>query len=298
MFGKKKVFPEGTFIPNKTRMVVIIQLCLAFALITWSAIQPFMGEFFSHKTRLNIYQMVMGNPQLIHTVPEETKNEIKEKINRNHSRFLLLPIDVQEKIQTQYKDLNAPTKTTFLEKTKRAFNILIFEIPPFSQAWIFFSIILSILLLLRIEGAQAASYLLPFIVLIYGMNNFLFAPLPPKSPDHSLFPSEKMIVENYLDEPFSHQILEQKEQLTKGWKRYLVQNWTKQEPSKDKALFEQQVEEGEFFFQMARLDKLSGQPLIDTKTMLRTKEAPFVLMLYLGWNLFFALFVNRKNALA
>ena len=79
---------------------------------------------------------------------------------------------------------------------------------------------------------------------------------PTNPPDFQLFPTEEKIVQNYIEESFASSPLEQKEQLEKGWKRYLIENWSTGKYTKANL----QLEEAEFAFTIARLNLLHDQP--------------------------------------
>ena len=133
---------------------------------------------------------------------------------------------------------------------------MIQQVPPFEQAWIFFSIVIPILLLLKREGAKQAAWLLPLLVIAYGVDNHMTGKVPPVQPDAHLFPSEEVIVKTYLAAPMGSSPEIQREQLEKGWKRYLIEKW-----SPDLAGDEnQRLEDAEYNFTVARLHTLHGQP--------------------------------------
>ena len=172
-------------------------------------------------------------------------------------------------------------------------SILALQIPPFELAWIAFSIIIPLLLLLRIEGALHAVWLLPLIVLIYGIDNRLNGTPLKISEESKLFPSEDKLVQEYMTEPLSPSIFEQQKQLLGAWKKYLVTEWALEKPSPDEKQFDLQVEKGEHAFTIERLDKLPKDRLIDDDALFRKKEPIFLLSLYFLWNLFFAWIVTR-----
>ena len=65
---RKKTFPPGTFIPTPQRLMAIAQLCIAFSLLLWYAMQPFMGEYFDLRSRMLLYEYAMG------TSPSSNRN--------------------------------------------------------------------------------------------------------------------------------------------------------------------------------------------------------------------------------
>ena len=61
----RKTFPPGTFIPTSQRLMAIGQLCLVFSLMLWYMIQPFMGEYFALRSRMLLYEYVMGTSEIL-----------------------------------------------------------------------------------------------------------------------------------------------------------------------------------------------------------------------------------------
>jgi hypothetical protein len=289
MFRKrqKKYFAPGTFIPTPARIVAILQLCIAFTVILSSASYPFLGEIFHNKAQAMLYSDVMGNASAVEAV------EDKERLLRNAQRFDALPEQERTQIQNEYHELQNSAKTSFLEKISRSISILAAQLPAFKQAWIFFSVAIALLLLLRIEGAVYAAWLLPVIALAYAWDNNTHGMQQSLSEEERLFPTEAIILHDYLEEPLSNNILEQQEQLQHGWQLYLVDKWSKQKPSKDALVFKQQIEEGEFKFNVARIKARKYEN--DVSVLFRQKEHVLTLLLYVLWNLFFAWTVNRKK---
>lgn len=277
----KKVFPPGTFIPFPQRLVAIIQLCLAFSLIIWYMTQPFMGEYFTLRSHMLLYEYVMGTSDALKTqASQEAQRERFEKLPENE-RLLVL---------RDYQSLQNYASRPLIRKLEDGMRVLLLKIPAFEQAWIFFAIIIAILLLLKVEGAQQAAWLLPLLALAYAGDNYLTGTLYQTSPDQFLFPSEQIIIQEYLTEPFSSHPLEQKKQLERGWQHYLIKNWsTKQENSV------QVLEEAEFNFTMARLQMLHKESLVTLLPSFHKRVNPFLLLLYLAWNTLFAFVVNRPN---
>lgn len=279
-------------VQSKTvRIMAILQLCIIFTVIMSSGGYPFMGELFSYKSKALLYHVVMGDTTLISSIEGTNAALYKNKLERNKHRFSLLPEEQQEKLLSQYKILSIHSEKPFWNKIKRSFQILIFELPAFERAWLLFSLIISILLLLHVENASKAAWLLPFIVVCYIWNNQLYGDAPYNAPDTALFPTEELIVREYMQEPLSDNIMEQQPQLLMGWKRYLVQKWTdEQHPSEDSIIFEQQVEKGEFAFNVARLESLSTDSI--EQNPFHQKISLGLAALFFFWNVLFAIKVR------
>lgn len=276
---QKRNFPPGTFIPTPARICAIIQLCIAFSLILWDLSEPFTGELFRQKSKALLYEEVMGIAPA-----ENPSQEQRELSERNALRFQRMPEEKRAHIIEGYKKLKIEKTTSFLNKFQRAVASLFFEIPLFERAWLLFSIILPILLLKRTEGASAALWILPLLTFCYSVDNQMHGK-PYESQEAQLFPSEKKIIEEYLETPLSRDIFEQQEQLKEGWQLYLIREWTGQEPSNSLPEFKQQVEQGSFAFTVERMEK---RLLDDSKASPFQKKNPLLLFLYLFWNLSFA----------
>lgn len=290
MFRKrqKKEFPPGTFIPMPARLCAIIQLCLAFIVILWNLSQPFMGELFAFKSQILLYQDVMG------ISPKQETVEKQARMRHNAERFQALPLEEKQLILKSYQKLEALLERSFFTKMGRSLHILFFEMPTYEQVWLLLSIVLPILLLKRVEGASQAIWLLPLLTSFYAYDNQLFGRPTSPTAEARLFPSEEVIVAHYLSEPLSKNVFGQSEQLLRGWKRYLVKEWTKEQPSSDSLVFNQQAEKGEFLFTLARLKALPApNKMLSSKPP--AKEPISLLAVYLFWNFFFAYIAWQKT---
>lgn len=290
MFRKKrpkKEFPPGTFIPTQARVAAIIQLCLAFVVLLSSISYPFLGEIFANKTEALLYSDIMGNT----SAADANSISERERLQRNGERFEAMEENARMQIVEHYHQLHAKAKTSFFEKIGSSFSILVSALPAFKQAWIIFSIVISILLLLRIEGANYAALLLPVIAFCYAYDNYNFGVPRKSTAQEKLFPTEQVIVNDYLRKPLSSDIMEQQHQLQHGWHLYLIEKWARQRPSEDAKVFSQQVEDGEFAFNLARIGTLGKRANVDS--IFKEREHFVMLLLYVLWNGFFAWTVNR-----
>jgi hypothetical protein len=281
-YRRKKNFPPGTFIPMPQRLMAIAQLCFAFSLLLWYMLQPFMGEYFALRSRMLLYEYAMGTSEILKSrSDQEGKQEIRAEF------FKQLPENEQRILKEGYHRLQNYAKRSALRKFETGVRSFFIDIPPFELAWIFFSITISILILLKSEGAKQAAWLLPLIVAAYTADNQLNGNSYTKNPDYQLFPSEEVIFKNYVHEPVALMPQEQKEQLEKGWRRYLIKDWSKDQQ-------ENQFEAGEFNFTIARLKLLHGQPRSEWLNNFHEKLGISTLLAYLLWNTFFAWIVSKK----
>jgi hypothetical protein len=226
--------------------------------------QPFMGEHFALRSRMLPYEYLMGTSAFIQN-PQDKKE-----------RFERLPEKEKQGILEDYRVLQEYARRPFLQKMERGIRVLVQEIPPFEQAWIFFSILISILILVKREGAKQAAWILPLITLAFIADNLLSGTSPLPSLDQKLIPTEAFIIDNYLLLPEGSQAT--KEDLEKGWKSYLIKNWSPQS----------QVEEGEYNFTLARMQSLKFQSISDWLPSYHQKMNPLIFLIFVGWNTFFA----------
>ncbi|MFI0434929.1 MAG: hypothetical protein ACH350_04270 [Parachlamydiaceae bacterium] len=274
-----------SFIPTHQRLMAIGQLCIAFSLLLWYMFQPFMGEYFTLRSRMLLYEYVMGTSD-----PVKKRNGEEKKMERFAARFEQLPDHEKMLILTDYHQIQVYAKRSMLKKIMDGIHVFLLDIPPFEQAWIFFSITITILILLKVEGAKQAAWLLPLITIAFAIDNQLTGQTV-SSPDLSLFPSENMLVSQYVDEPLSQSAPIQQKQLKKGWDRYLVEKWSTEKDQSEN----HQIEEAEFKFTLARLQLLSGQPKSEWMNVFYEKRHPLILMIFVAWNIVFALIVSRSK---
>ncbi len=273
----RKQHPPGTFLPMRQRVFAITQLCIAFSLILWFAFQPFMGEYFFLKSRLNLYDYVMG------------KGTVARDLNfkeRQINRFELLNESQKKWINEDAHLLESVLKRPFTKKMEDGLLLLFFEIPSFELAWIVFSIIISIMLLKKKEGAKAAAWILPFITLCYAFSNYYTVTPPYKSPDLILFPQEHTLLQDYLKEPLSQSIEEQRSQLKRGWDQFLLSQWYTEKGR------EHPLEEAEFAFTIERLKHYHTSPKRVWKSSFREQVNHILVAAYLFWNILFAAMMN------
>jgi hypothetical protein len=279
---KKKYFPPGTFIPTPARVVAILQLCMALTMFLWIVSQPFMGDLFTIKSQLLFYETVMGKKEL----------PTAGQMQRNAERFAALPASTKKQLETGYNSLMKEMQKPFLKKLKRSTELLLTKTPPFELAWIFFSMLIPILLLIRIEGAVPAVWLLVLMTLGYGVDNQLNAPARANTEAH-LFPSESELLSRYVKEPLKPNLFEQESQLKKGWELFLVDQWAKEPMSKNLAQFALQVEKGEFSFNIARINAMKQITQALSVNASPEKHSLPTLALYLAWNSLMAAVVTR-----
>jgi hypothetical protein len=287
MFRKraKKQFPPGTFIPTPARIAAIIQLCLAFSLLLWIISQPFMGDLYTIRSRMLLFDSILGQS-------EYNENSQRE---RNSERFTALPEAQKQLVLKKYDALKKELQLPFMVKLRRAAELLLFHTPSWELAWLLFSIIIPILLLKRMDGAVPACWLLVAITIGYGIDNRLNA-VTPSNAELQLFPTEELLQRQYYAEPVSSDISKQQKQLLFAWQLYLVDKWADEKASEDPQLLKLQIENGEFVFNIARIEKMEPLNRVLSKDAEPQRLSLGTLGLYIFWNLFFALTASRSAA--
>lgn len=281
MFRKrlKKEFPAGTFIPTPARVMAILQLSIALMVLLWQLSQPYMGDLFTIRSKMAVYEYVLGNP---------AGNELQQ---RQAHRFNQLPEAQQTAVKEGYQQWTAKLQEPFWHKLKRAFENVLFNMPLFEKLWLVLSLVIPILILLKVEGSVPAAWLIPLVVFAYAVDNRWSGEPHRLSKELQLFPSEEYLLKTYVDENVDPNPFNQKESLEAGWKAYLVQEWAHETPSSDEKAFEQQVETGEYAFTVGR-----ALAIEDEKPQKRhTYEATSMLTVYLLWNIAFAYVVTKYS---
>lgn len=252
------------------RVLAIVQLCLAFSLTLWVLAGPFTGDYFATRSSLLYFQMVTG-----HGHPSLSA----DALTRHAVRFSQLDPTRQQTILNAYRQLEKQIERSFLQKIGEAFRHLFFELSLFTQGWIFFSILLPLLLLYRVEGVESALWILPLLTLCFAIEARLSS---RSSSDQELLPTESALLQNReLD-------------LKEAWKQYLIREWANETPSLDPKTYAEQVEAGEHAFVLTRLENQLNTP----STSKNRPEQPLPLLaLYLLWNLYFALRLTLQTPL-
>ncbi len=227
-----------------------------------------------------VYEYVLGTSEALP----------KEKLERNKERFTLLPENEKALILNDYNDIQKYAGRPIFIKIMDGLKKLFF-VPLFKLAWISYAIIISILLLLKTEGAKQAAWLLPFLVLVYSIDNRISGHSAKPGIDSLLFPQESEIIMNYLDEPFSGTLFTQKAQLQNGWENYLIANWLPSGTSTSLQR-EQKIEAAEFVFTKIRLLHYHKEPMIQPLKISKDYIPWPLVFLYLFWNIFFAFRMN------
>lgn len=263
---KKQTFAPGTFIPTFPRVLAILQLCLAFTALLFAASKPFIEHHFNIKSRILLYDFVMGN----------NSNEIKHLFNSLES-------NQKEKILEGYTEIMKAGQLSFVTKLEHSLKLIFIQISAFERAWILFAVVISILLLKKVEGAKQAVWILPLIAFGFLLQNQVN--YGNFDSEEKLYPDEKFLSERYLKTDLKTlSITDQRSELLKAWNLYLIEYFAKELPSEDLEIYQSQILKGEFGFHIARIEKLPPLSIENHEK----KQSLFLLAFYLIWNLMFA----------
>lgn len=299
MFKKrtKKTFPAGTFLPFPERVLAIINLCLTFTLLIWCLANPFLSKYFDIKSKTLLYQFVIGESKSFENI-DKNKNVLQSSLaERNYQKFKDLPFEKQKNLLNEFKNLHTPLQLNFFEKCAVAIRHLIEEVPPLKLSWIFFSIVITILALKKVEGAKEVIWILPAIAICYLISiSFNQNEINSVKKEKDIFPSEKYLINRYLNGTLSSGIVQQRSELLRGWQLYLIEEWSgmklSEEDLTNPIIFQKGVEEGEYRFTLARIE-LSKD--LETNIKKREVESSVLVGMYVIWNLIFAFTIGRKK---
>jgi len=249
-----------------TRVMLVIQLCFAFMVLVWYACFPFMGELYHFRSRLFLAQTVRGDEALLAYVPEGEKEAAEKKLRQNRAWLQNLPGYEQDAVHDDIRHYQEKLKTPFSSKVYASFEIVTWRLPLFKRAWMFFALIISLAVLYRFEGAVATVWILPFLSLCFLLNHH-FLEKWQQEPDAFLFPT----LENG--------------NFSAAWDHHLSEKWSR---SGDR-------DEGEFYFNLARLKAMRNSPSYHSAYQFHGREKLGVLILYFVWNLLFAYTIFKKE---
>jgi hypothetical protein len=252
-----------------------------------------MGAMMAEKKQAFLFQTVMGNGELVTRTYKEDPDAL-QRLERNRQLFASLPQKQQDRLLSAYQQtLETKNDTPFVAKLGDSLSLILFKLPAFDRAWIFFAIIVSIMLLLKAPGAPFAAWILPLIVLAAALDNQGVEADRKQNLEEALFPSEKYLVATYMKSPLDSNIFRQQDQLKEAWQHYLVHEWAKEAPSENENLYREQVQSGEWHFNLARLQRsLQQQP---PSPYFVRKEPISIWIFYFIWNVLFAWMASRNQ---
>lgn len=265
---------------KKLKIFAILQLCIVLSYGLWCAAWPFMGEIFAVRSKLLLFEVVMGKGEFA------SRYTTQPQLHTNQKRFLELPELTKKRITEGFQKLSGKLNRPIYIKMTDALSLFIFDLPVFLQIWFIAGFFIPLWLLLGKAKAYHAVWLLPIIACCYAVDNRLNA-IPAKLPaDIGLFPSETYLVDHYLNEPLDSSVLKQQAQLAAAWDNYLIQEWVN---AKNEVISQEVLKEmGAYQFLAARVDKLAYRPLDSFQSQFKSQESLGMLFIFLLWNFFLA----------
>lgn len=260
-----------------SRIAAIFNLCLLFWMVAWYMGYPFLKEHSEYKDRTSVYKYVMGLDE----------DPDRSKLMKN--LFLQIPDEKQLQLIDDYEHWKSQFHRGWALKALDGTYILSFALPAFLRTWLFFSLIVSLMVLYRSVHTREVIWILPLLALLLATDNYHFARSTPKPLDAHLFPSEEYIVTHYIDDQrLSGGMSNQFAQLKEAWNRYLVTEWLKEKPVKEEQAYKNQVLRGDHAFQVERLLHLGKAGTLGEFNRFKEKYSPLFIFFFLAWNVVFA----------
>lgn len=220
--------------PYSFRIWIVSMLCVLFTFFSWHLALPHAQKYLSVKEERNWLNTVMGSKE----APKDST------AFRNFKRFQKIP-DAEQLYWSYKYSYNQESQGGIIEALKTSFSHFQ-QLPLLLKGWWFFATIACICLLLKIPGAQYASYLPPLLLASY----LITVPTFQSDP---LIPSEALIIKEHIKEPLSDNVSEKRLQFKRGWESYLITHYLKQKPQTDEKKYALQLEEATHFFARDRL---------------------------------------------
>lgn len=259
---------QANMLKRFSKLIVMIHFCLAFMFFAYLTLRPILNEWFERKGGVALLETTMHEVDLFEAIPQEEQT----MINEGHQEL----------------QAGRPHPSYFLS----LYHYIAHETSPLALGWLLFSLLICFLLLFAIQGGQTAVWLLPVIVLGYGLNLFF---IPTQEGSSTLFPKEEKVLEEY---PLTQDhFINKKSRLENAWAHYLVVHFAHEKPSSDLKTFKEQLRRGIFAFNKERsLRFLKGIEKIDMSTFFKDHPSFFLWLFYFVWNTFFAVVTSRTKA--
>ena len=244
------------FFPKKK--AAFFHFLFALCVFAWLTLQPYMQQWITYQT----------HGQLLDSLSVHVDSFTEQQMRVLHGG------------QAFYASLSAPSFFLSLDQTSYAF---------WSVGWIFFAFVSAICVWLEKKSAQIFALISVFFAVLA-----LLASFDKVAPPSDLYPTKNDIFNHYVQEKET-QVFSQKENLLRGWHRYLVVQWSKELPSADPAIFKQQLTKGLVLFNLHRVEKLTKgeDPQLLLQGFLKAPSF-FTHLMILLWNIGFAWILFQK----
>lgn len=266
------------------RVLIILHLCLAFVILLYLLLFPFLGAHFSVRSDLLIVESAMGKSSLLDAISPSHPSASSADLSYKRQSFPSLSIEDQKLLLDTEAELHREMNLSFIERAAK-FGTLFISIPLSLWGWLLLSFYLSVRLLRGKETAALAIWLLPLLASLYVLENSYRG---KPSPLEQLIPDEAVLLHAKSVDDMEGLSWIEKEQarLKSAWKHFLVAHYGDPdvEPqAKREALAERN-------FQVAWVKLLPQNRFLP----LQEKHSSLVLLLFIGWNLFFAWKIRNR----
>lgn len=261
------------------RILIILHLCLTFSILLYLFVFPFLGAHFSIRSDLLIIESALGKSNLLEAISPDQAKQLSSNLAYKRQNFPSLSIEDQRFLLGMEAELHREMNLSFSLRIERFIEMLI-SIPLVLWGWIALSLYLSVQLLRGKTVASWAIWALPLLASLYGIENAYRGKL---SPLEQLIPGESALLgEKTADDMEGLSWIEREQaRLDAAWKHFLVANYGKasiETKEKREAI-------AEMNFQIAWAKLLPKERFFP----LQEKHSLFAIVLFVGWNLFFAL---------
>lgn len=267
------------------RILIILHLCLAFAILLYLLVFPFFGAHFSVRSDLLIVESALGKSNLLDSISPEQAKDLASALSYKRQNFPSLSIEDQRFLLGMEAELHREMNLPFSARMAR-FGQMLLSIPLVLWAWLALSFYLSVKLLREKRVYSWALWALPLLASLYGIEN---AYRGKPSALELLIPNESALLgEKTADDMEGLSwIAREKARLDTAWKHFLVANYgdASIEPKeKREAIAEMQ-------FQIAWAKLLPKDRFLP----LQENHSLLAIALFVIWNLFFALKMLRTR---
>jgi len=266
---------EGRF-SKKARILAILQLILAFLFLTLWFLNPYLQGLYSHRNEIFLAKTTLGDLELLSHLPDDQREEAKTKLLFYQERFSALPEAKKELIEAYLTQHQREVSKPFKAKLRDSLDNLFFGPPLMLQLWVLAAIVLSIGLLKEAPWVRSAAFFLPLLIFLL-LLQFPFREKLPPSHTEKLYPTEERL------KNFSGELLNNKESFERAFEAYLIENHTRDGNGT--------LEEATFNFNVALITAKRA----DQNRPIPKEGSPLFMLLFFGWNLFFAFQIQEKK---
>lgn len=219
------------------KILIIFHLCFVCSWLCIDLGRPFLGEYFTIRSRLLLYEYVLAIPS-----PQVTTDQriLREQASEE------LSSEVRSQLSQEYLALVNYANRPVWQKMGDGILFLWTKVPFLESFWIISSLLLGIALLKGKPNAAHAAWFLPCLILT---QLWLF---PPKIPNQTetLFPTESWLLSHYSQKTLPSSFAGQHQVIQAAWEEFLLQEWSAAPSAAER---ERRLVSGYLHFQTAQL---------------------------------------------